>query len=464
MKKNLCIISITTFLLLFFSNIVLATTELATFESFYKESSYTGWILAGIFAVLGAAAVYFTGGTAGPVVQAIGTWIGEAMGLSGIAATNAGLALLGGGSIASGGLGIAGGIALLNAALSFSTDIIFNYTISTLNSEYHYSQLVENSRHLPTLPVPVNDEGPEIYEETIKILKKIDPKNPIFSTYNQNIISKAKTYINNGLIGLDLESDPEARLRLEGLRAILEFITNNYQDAKQHAYNAILLARRLKLRRTLPAFIYATSSLYDKNLNFKELTQDYFRYSILAEPDNGLIPLLFSIYLDRILLRMNDNAIDTSAFYQLLTITEEKSISNFAFTNNLILFTKLCIRLKLNQQKISSLCTTTNETIKKSPKTLNVVKFSMVEYNKLLKIANIVINKLRFLVDRDDEKMTEKVMNFYTLFNEYEFDTHRLEKLIKGLEEYQINLKKKANESSKHKSFFERIKEWWDNL
>ena len=42
-----------------------------------------------------------TGGLAAPF---IGTAIGGAMGLSGIAATNAGLALLGGGSLASGGV------------------------------------------------------------------------------------------------------------------------------------------------------------------------------------------------------------------------------------------------------------------------------------------------------------------------------------------------------------------------
>ena len=61
--------------------------------------------------VVGAA----TGGLAAPVVgEAIG---GVVMGLSGAAATNAGLALLGGGSLAAGGLGMAGGTVVVAAGM-----------------------------------------------------------------------------------------------------------------------------------------------------------------------------------------------------------------------------------------------------------------------------------------------------------------------------------------------------------
>jgi hypothetical protein len=62
---------------------------------------------------LGVAAL----GAAGASVAApvIGTAIGGAMGLSGVAATNAGLAWLGGGALAAGGYGMAGGTVLLGA-------------------------------------------------------------------------------------------------------------------------------------------------------------------------------------------------------------------------------------------------------------------------------------------------------------------------------------------------------------
>ncbi len=58
----------------------------------------------------GAAVGVLTGGLAAPL---IGGAVGGALGLSGAAATSAGLALLGGGSVAAGGLGMAGGTAIL---------------------------------------------------------------------------------------------------------------------------------------------------------------------------------------------------------------------------------------------------------------------------------------------------------------------------------------------------------------
>ncbi|MEX2375153.1 MAG: hypothetical protein WD942_06145 [Dehalococcoidia bacterium] len=61
----------------------------------------------------GAAVGVLTGGLAAPL---IGGAVGGAMGLSGAAATSAGLALLGGGSVAAGGLGMAGGTAILAGA------------------------------------------------------------------------------------------------------------------------------------------------------------------------------------------------------------------------------------------------------------------------------------------------------------------------------------------------------------
>ena len=51
-----------------------------------------------------------------PASQWVGSFIGQQMGLSGAAATSAGLAWLGGGSLAAGGAGMAGGMLLVNAA------------------------------------------------------------------------------------------------------------------------------------------------------------------------------------------------------------------------------------------------------------------------------------------------------------------------------------------------------------
>lgn len=69
-------------------------------------------------AVGGAAAGLLTGGLAAPL---IGSAIGGAMGLSGAAATSAGLALLGGGAVAAGGLGVAGGTAIVAGVVGVSS-------------------------------------------------------------------------------------------------------------------------------------------------------------------------------------------------------------------------------------------------------------------------------------------------------------------------------------------------------
>jgi uncharacterized membrane protein YebE (DUF533 family) len=70
------------------------------------------------WAVGGGAVLAATGGLAAPLIGgAIGTSL---LGLSGAAATSAGLAFLGGGSLAAGGLGMAGGTAIVTAALGAS--------------------------------------------------------------------------------------------------------------------------------------------------------------------------------------------------------------------------------------------------------------------------------------------------------------------------------------------------------
>jgi hypothetical protein len=64
----------------------------------------------------GSIAIGIIAAPAGPLAPVIGTAIGNAMGLSGAAATSAGLAWLGGGSLAAGGFGMAGGAFVAGAA------------------------------------------------------------------------------------------------------------------------------------------------------------------------------------------------------------------------------------------------------------------------------------------------------------------------------------------------------------
>ncbi|MBA5249286.1 MAG: hypothetical protein FE834_07150 [Gammaproteobacteria bacterium] len=414
-----------------------AATEYGTFESFYKESSVIGWILAGVVALISGAVIFFTGGTASPIVIGFGSWIGGMMGLSGIAATNAGLALLGGGSIASGGFGIIGGTALLTAALSFGTDIVIDYTIGETVSAYKYSNLTEHSKKMKTLPLPMNDSGSDAYENAMEVLEGIDKESPIFSNNNQQVIHQAIT-------ALETSKDiPDADEWVENnsLLSLLSFVSNDYVRAEEFSYLAIKSARDLGIKRTLPAFIYATSSLYREDFNFTSTTKHYFRYSILEEPENPLIPLLFSIYLDRMLLRFNDGFLDEKTLSNIFDIMQSSSIEKHRFLNYTILLSRYFIRLKLEQQKITSLSDSSNETIKNSPKTLSSVIDSLEKYDVLINGTNDVMRHFLALELKSEDRI--KAAEFHDgLLASYIQDKERLSTLIDDLRHYQDSLPK----------------------
>ena len=182
------VLCVTVFLL---PGAVFAAGDAASFESFYKAPWGIGWLIAAFAALAVVGLIIFTGGTASPLVASIGTLIGNAMGLSGAAATNAGLALLGGGSIASGGFGILGGTVVLTAALSFSTDVIIDYGVGKVVTEYRYRDLVAKSQDMPTLPLPSNTKGPKGYELAIEELERVNQDLPFHAESNLAVFRRA---------------------------------------------------------------------------------------------------------------------------------------------------------------------------------------------------------------------------------------------------------------------------------
>ena len=475
-----------------------AASEYGTFESFYKGSLHIGWTIA----IAGAGAIiaglflfFFSGGTGSPFVLGIGTWIGGLMGYSGIVATNAGLALLGGGAIASGGFGIAGGAALLTTALTFGTGVVFDYASEkvineiTYNFPYEYSNLVEKSMQLPTLPLPVNTSGSDAYEDAmeilqsspswkkrfddaIKILKntkwddlknriKIEPKfwkkekktDPCYVSTEEAMelledpdkeLSKYADndpeLIKNALDKLKSDPDQESlneneKVQNLSLLALLYFVSNDYVKAKEHAAAAMDHEKAGKIKRTLPAFIYATSSLYEENIDFPYINI-YFKASILNEPDNPLIPLLFAIYLDRIFLRFDDDNLDEEALPEIFTTMQSPEIEKVRLTNYVILLSRYFILLKLDQQKISSLANTSNQTIKDSRKTLYVVNDSFDRYKTLLVDADEVMRHI-LMLDSDSEENRCRISGFYSLLMNYTRDMERLASLVGDLRIYQ---------------------------
>lgn len=417
------------FLMIVNSCSLFATTELATFESFYVESTSIGWIFVAIAAAIaGVVAWFVTVGTATPVVLGIGTWIGNMAGLSGIAATNYGLALIGGGSIATGGLGMAGGVTILTLALTFSTEVVIDYSVTNVVNSYSYSKFVENSKNLATLPIPQNKDGSDEHERIIENLKnKINiEKETLFSNENQKILSEELK--NNKLKNNDIKD--------LALLSYLYFSTTDYLNAKKIAFKSIELAREEKIKRTLPAFIFAISSLYDEKFNFENLTKNYFRYSILAEPENKLIPLMVSMYLDRILYRMNDNLdLNSKTMDSIKEIALEIKDEDLKNQSLVVIMMRYIIKIKLEQQKILSLSKSENIKIKNDKKTLEIVKQSLKEYINL-------VNSLKTILDlksiQDYISKEEELKNLNILHIKYESEINYLNLRIENLEKEQL--------------------------
>ena len=245
------------------------------------------------------------------------------MGYSGAVATNVGLARLGGGSIASGGLGMAGGAVLLNTSLIFSTAVVLDYAVPGVISDYSYGRLQDRSANMPTLPLPINDKGSTSFRAAIDVLRSANSQAPYYTDENREIIEKSIMMVEGGVIAGD--ETPEGIARENTLLSLLYFVSNQgyVENARRYAETAIWNARISDIDYTLPAFILATSSAYDEAFDFYSMTDEYFRYAILGEPDNPLIPLLFSIYMDRISLRFDDDHLNETALHSVFEIMTE---------------------------------------------------------------------------------------------------------------------------------------------
>jgi hypothetical protein len=383
-------------------------------------------------AVLAGLTIFFTGGTASPIVVAIGGWIGGLAGLSGIAATNYGLALLGFGAMSAGGLGVAGGVAVLTAALTFSTEIVIDYTLTTAINTYSHQRFVKDSKKMITLPIPQNEDGSRAYENTVVYLKEhIDTEKPLFIDENQEALRKAMEKFEI------TTEDEEERIKDFVLSSYLFFAVNDYDMAKKKAGTAIELAREKKIRRTMPAFLYATSTLYEDSFDFRKITQDYFRYSVLAEPDNELIPLMFAIYLERVLYRMNDDeSLGVDSLNMLRDIAFEIKDEEIRTQALVAVLMRYFMRVKIEQQKILALAESENDTIRDNPKTLSVVKEAFQNYQALLSAMSPV---LEYGPLKEQMSENEEIGNLSVLYARYEESVLYLKKVIDELEEYQKN-------------------------
>ncbi|WP_345791777.1 hypothetical protein AAG895_09490 [Thauera sp. JM12B12] len=411
----------------------LAGDEVATFAAFYEPSGVVNWLLISLIAIAAGAAIFFTGGAASPAVAAIGTWVGGTMGLSGAAATKAGLALLGGGSIASGGFGMVGGAALLTAALTFSTELAFDYSFGALYAKYEYHELVERSKGLTTLPLPRTTGGLEKRITALDALDDVDKEKPLVAPGNVELIRKTITELQTAAESGEFERHEQARLL--SLLSLLLFIANDYQSAHDHAERAIEISEGLGLSSTLPTFVHATTRLYDEKLRWQDAYADGLRTALVDEPKNKFIPLLVAIYVDRLSLRMDDGSVGPEALAVIRAVVNDPLLEKHRTTNLIGLTGRYFVRLKLAQQKIGALATSNSALIQGDARSADVLEQTLSDYDVLLEGAESALTDLQGT--NPSRKDAEQIQVFTKLFADYSGDRHRLERLVNDFRERQ---------------------------
>lgn len=328
------------------------------------------------------------------------------MGFSGIAATNAGLALLGGGSLAMGGFGMLGGAAVLTAALTFSTSVVFDYSVGKAVASYDYKRMSEDSARMFNLPLPRNGSGPPSVKAAFEIIDDLHDEHERKVKTAEKAAKKAQKKTGEDGAGvIDLAAmrrdwneplkrarselvrlrKPDApakdRLREESLLALLHFLLNEHRDAEAASRRAISLARELDEKATLPAFILATSLTYRPKLD-REAIFENIRYAVNRE-EPKVQPILWAVFLDRIMYRANDLAVTPDYLARLYAIADPIQPAKVDAAIQTGFVSRSFQWLKLEQQRVLSLATTENTTLQCDSKTVATMKSSIARYRAL---------------------------------------------------------------------------------
>lgn len=403
------IIVVATFFLM--SGLACAADSATTFESFYRADTSMSWLVNGVAALVIGGLVILGLPILGPgmvaFIGSIGTTVGGVFGFTGIAATNFGLALLGGGAIASGGFGMLGGTALLAAALTFGTDVTLDYAIGAAVQRYDAAKFAEASLKMITLPLPVNPSGSESVKLAVKALKtdvagdswhcvKQYPNSVAgFKTCLATSEKSQRQRVNKALAVLWANRKSTQKTELEreaAMLGLLQFLNNDYTKAQASALRSYKLAIKNKSSPTLPAFIYATSLLYVDRPNLEE-SFNKFQYAVIAEPKNPMTPVLFAAYLDRLSFRLNDRGAGVDQIARLSRFAESLPKDPRKLAIQQMLLSHTLMQLKLSQQKVLSLTRTQNDSVRIRPSTLFEIRASASDYSQLLSTGNALATR-----------------------------------------------------------------------
>ena len=440
MKKSL--LAISAFLL----SLHAVAVEAGSFDAFYEAPGgigFWGWAIIVVTVIAAAAAVYFSAGSAAATapawIKAVGTWVGSTVyGLHGAAATNAGLALLGGGSVAAGGLGIKGGVVLLTILASTSSNIAIEYSINEAASHFSNKAFVEDSKNMSTLPLPINDEGGSAYEKCLKWIQKekkaqFDDRKIAFNIHDarfQDVLKEATL-----IFGRDLLDDDDSDEKINGLTflALLYFQRGRYRDSFKYSRDAVAYARSKKRLASLARCIYATSYLYSESAQDNcRVQRECLVPALLKEGGNKVTPLMLTVYLDRLMYRIHNGVSDSGELRFAIDLLDDKRFSKNAPKCLPILTVRIIQEIKRCQKDIEVLAKSKNMAFMRENNVSSVVD---IRLSTFLGLREIIGEMIPFV--RKHEKDFDK---------DYPFTSSNLEAQIAAFDETEPRLRASVKE------------------
>lgn len=370
-------------------------TDYATFEAFYTEEvGWTKYLVMAAFAIGTGALIFVSGGTAAGPAVGVGTWIGNLMGYSGAAATNAGLALLGGGSIASGGYGIVGGTALLVAALDFTAAVAIDTTVSMV---FDRDSFIASMDERSMLPLPIRGGDFPSARASMKVLDRIDRSKPL-GIEGREVVKQAigrLTSVHDGRLNAAETAQKFTLL------SVLQLISGDPVAAKRSAQAAYAAAKDAGVKRTMPAALLGIAILYDDRPNF-DRSLDLFEYATKYEGGSHVGPAMYLMYFDLLTARADEIPHRYRPWDRLAKFVDVLEYGKPKAVFETMLLARMLMRVKLEQVRTSVLSTTVNCTLRESRRSLDAAERALEQYGWLVSAFNVTAApRLRYL----DHKM-----------------------------------------------------------
>lgn len=279
---------ITTFIVLFLMPVLLSAADIGTFQEFYSpDKSWGFWT----WAILIGSVILFVGitiatfGSGAPAGSAI---IGGALGLTG-------------------GTALAVGTAIIVGA----SEIAIQLTFDEVTAHFEYEKFKEDSKKMISLPVMNNPYGGGECKKVFKILSNLDKESRLDSGSNLEILENALAILDKS------ESAGIARYKENLIKSVILFQKGDYLSSKNIAKKMIDGKHIERTSLAMPYYLYAVSSFYDKDIDV-DASVSALKKSIMAEPDNPILMLIYGIYMDRFTYLLAWNKISASHYYDVI--------------------------------------------------------------------------------------------------------------------------------------------------